>query len=176
VKAELVTSSGEYPSLALNRDGTLVAGGGAKQHLKLWETATGKLRTELPGPHEAWVMGTSFSPDGDWLVSADGDPRDHSRPCHLKLWDVKRGREVAHYDLPRGCFYNASSSPPTAARATPPCTTAPYASTACRSLRRINPARIRRSLVDDKWCHRMPFGAIWCHLVLFDATAVPVKT
>jgi WD40 repeat protein len=64
------------------------------------------VRTELPGPHEAWIMGTSFSPDGDWLVSADGYPTDHSRPCHLKLWDVKRCRDVARYDLPRGCFYN----------------------------------------------------------------------
>jgi WD40 repeat protein len=107
LKGELETSTGEYPSLAVNRTGTLIAAGGMGRHLKLWETGTGKVRTELPGPHEAPIMGVAFSPDGAWLVSVDGRHDDESAPCRIKLWDVEKGREVARLELPKGCFFGA---------------------------------------------------------------------
>jgi len=104
-RAELETSRGEYPALAVNRDGTLIAAGGMARHLKLWDAATGKVHTELPGPHEAPILGAAFSPDGAWLVSVDGQVGDPRASCRLKLWDVERGREADRLELAEGCFY-----------------------------------------------------------------------
>jgi WD40 repeat protein len=103
---ELDLSAGEYPALAVNRDGTLIAGGGMERHLRLWQTATGRAVKELPGPDEAPIMGTAFSPDGKRLVSVDGRYDNEAASCRLKLWDVGEGKEAARMELAAGCFYS----------------------------------------------------------------------
>jgi serine/threonine protein kinase len=103
-KHVLETAIGEYPVVAINSTGTLVAAGGMAKHLKLWDIPTGKVHAELRGPHSN-IMGLAFSKNGSWLVSADGSYDNHEKPCSLKLWNVERGQEVDRLVLAHGCFY-----------------------------------------------------------------------
>ncbi|MCG9132009.1 T9SS type A sorting domain-containing protein [Candidatus Poribacteria bacterium] len=76
-------------SLSFNRDGTILASGGAA--VMLWDVATGLIITELP--HGNDVRSVHFSPDGTILASGSGK-------SGVKLWDVTTGTEIA--TLPHG--------------------------------------------------------------------------
>jgi WD40 repeat protein len=67
-------------------DGQTLATSSHDKTVKLWETATGKLRTTLTG-HTDSVTFIAFSPNGQTLVS--------STETGIKLWDVQLGRERA---------------------------------------------------------------------------------
>jgi WD40 repeat protein len=54
--------------LALSKDGNLLATGGKKGTLQLWETASGKLLRELKG-HSMMLRSLAFSPDDRYVVS-----------------------------------------------------------------------------------------------------------
>jgi WD40 repeat protein len=58
---------------AVSPDGQLVATGGGDCLVRVWDTATGQLRSVLAG-HTAEVTRLVFSPDGAYLVSASGLP------------------------------------------------------------------------------------------------------
>jgi WD40 repeat protein len=73
----------ETTSLALTRDGKLLASGGTEGKVKLWEPLTGKLRRALDA-HEGGAYGVAFTPDGATLVSGGKDGL-------LKLWNVADG-------------------------------------------------------------------------------------
>ena len=72
--------SGAVGSVAINREGTLVASGGVDRTVKLWNVATGTLEHTLTG-HTDNVTGVAFSPDGKTLATA-------GREGLIKLWDV----------------------------------------------------------------------------------------
>ncbi len=76
-------------SLAFNPDGTLLATGGQSSRLRLWETKTWRMTTELLG-HAEPVRSVSFSADGDCLLSAAND---HT----ARIWNLDRiGVDVVH--------------------------------------------------------------------------------
>ena len=52
----------------------------ARKGIRLWETATGKLRRELVG-HDSEIMSLAFSPDGRLLASGSHDTT-------AMIWDV----------------------------------------------------------------------------------------
>jgi serine/threonine protein kinase len=110
-KGQLEATQGEYAALAVDRTGTLIAGGGLAKHLKVWKTDTCKVWREIPGPHPAWILGAAFPPDGKWLVSVDGSFQDPEAPCALTLWDVESAREVRRLRLEHGCFYKVVFAP-----------------------------------------------------------------
>jgi WD40 repeat protein len=70
-------------SIALSRDGQLLAAGAVDGSLRLWDSQTGKLLQTLPG-HRDEVLSVAFSPDAKSLLtgSRDGDGR---------LWKLSDG-------------------------------------------------------------------------------------
>jgi WD40 repeat protein len=73
----------ETSSIALSRDGSVIAGGAVDGTVRLWNTRTGKLERTLRG-HRDEVLSVAFSPGGNELLSAsrDGDAR---------LWNLSDG-------------------------------------------------------------------------------------
>jgi glucose repression regulatory protein TUP1 len=67
-------------SVAISRDGRLVAAGSLDMIVRIWDVATGQLIERLVG-HRDSVYSVAFTPDGNGLVSGS---LDHS----LKRWDV----------------------------------------------------------------------------------------
>jgi WD40 repeat protein len=56
-------------SIAFSPDGTLLATGNTGTEVRVYETATGKRRSTLPG-HAGSVFALKFSPDGQRLYTA----------------------------------------------------------------------------------------------------------
>jgi WD40 repeat protein len=79
---------GNVVSSALSPDGKLYASASQDRYLKLWDTKTGKVRTQLAG-HGGRTNWVAFSPDGKLVASAGDD-------ATLRLWEVESGREVAN--------------------------------------------------------------------------------
>jgi WD40 repeat protein len=69
--------------LAYSPDGKILAGAG-KQVIYLWESATGRELTRLPG-HTTWWPSFAFSPDGSLVATADGQA--------VRLWETATGLE-----------------------------------------------------------------------------------
>jgi WD40 repeat protein len=67
-------------------DGSLIATGGNDRTVRLWDAATGQLRTTFEG-HRDDLRSVVFSPDGRSLASGDFGGS-------LKIWHVATGREL----------------------------------------------------------------------------------
>lgn len=80
-------------NVAFSPDGELLATTGLDQVIRLWETASGKLRCTLRG-HRSDIYGLSFSRDGQRLVSASNDGT-------ARVWDVQPPPSVSRtFPLP----------------------------------------------------------------------------
>ncbi|MER6421140.1 WD40 repeat domain-containing protein [Streptomyces sp. NPDC001137] len=69
--------------MAFSPDGHTLASGSADKRVRLWGTATGKLRTTLTG-HTDTVESVAFSPDGHILASGGADGT-------VRLWGAATG-------------------------------------------------------------------------------------
>src|SRR5207245_1707989 len=67
----LQAHKGPLTALAYSRDGSLLASGGRNRTVKVWETATGKLKAKLGG-HTEPIWSLAFSPDGKTLAVGTG--------------------------------------------------------------------------------------------------------
>jgi RNA polymerase sigma factor (sigma-70 family) len=81
----------EVTSRAFAPDGKTLATGSRDTTVKLWDVATGQVKSTLTG-HSAPILSLMFTPDGSALASAS--------PGQLKLWDVATGREMASLSWP----------------------------------------------------------------------------
>ncbi len=72
--------------LAFSPDGKILAIGGRRDELKLWDVANQELVTTLPGEGEA-ILSVAFSPRGRMLASADENNK-------VKLWDIADERKI----------------------------------------------------------------------------------
>jgi WD40 repeat protein len=72
-------------SMALSRDGRLVAVGRLDASLALWDAASGRWR-RLAG-HGSAILCLAFSPDGRTLATGGSDGT-------VKVWDVPTGQEL----------------------------------------------------------------------------------
>src|SRR5207247_10534201 len=85
---------------------------GLDQTIRLWDTATGQLRTTLKG-HTQSVYVVDFSPDGKLLASATGIFQQALRnnPGEIKLWEIATGKELAAFASPGGLLLALRFSP-----------------------------------------------------------------
>jgi RNA polymerase sigma factor (sigma-70 family) len=70
----------------------------------LWDTATGKQLSPLPGGHHKPVAYVGFGPGGKLLVSAGED-------ATMRFWDPRTGRELRRLKSANGGIYYVSLSP-----------------------------------------------------------------
>ena len=84
VLASTLKHGDKVASLALSKDGSILASGGSDS-IKLWDVATRKEVATLAG-HSKTVRSLDFSPDGKLLASASEDKT-------VKLWNVGEAKE-----------------------------------------------------------------------------------
>lgn len=84
----LFRHTGAVYSVAFSPDGRNVASGGQDSMILLWDTQTGQSRT-LPREDDIPVLRLAFSPDGNFLASCSGEPKNGCE--RLRLWDARNG-------------------------------------------------------------------------------------
>jgi len=82
-------------SVDFNEDGSLlVTGGGVPSRsgeLKIWKVSDGSLVRSIADPHTDGINCVSFSPDGQFVVSASADK-------YLKKFEVASGKQVVQFE------------------------------------------------------------------------------
>lgn len=88
-------------AVAFRPDGRQLATGSFDQHIKIWDTATGRLVRTLTG-HRAKVVALAWAPDGRRLASSDV-------AGEVRLWDmvVRKYRRLKGHE---GCVYGIAFS------------------------------------------------------------------
>src|SRR5262249_42626943 len=84
-----------HGALALSPDGKTLAWHGDKDTVELWDTAADRPRLVLPEPQRG-LRALAFSPDNN-LVAVACEYTDEKKPtiATLKLWDTRKGKELA---------------------------------------------------------------------------------
>jgi WD40 repeat protein len=106
---------------AFSPDGKLLASGSSDRTVKLWNVADGSVVREFVNPklkapppptpapsHPGWVYGVRFTPDGKYLISAGGAPRNQG---YLAVWKVDDGTLVHGEEMPLGTIFSLALSP-----------------------------------------------------------------
>ena len=73
-------------SIAFSPDGNTLASSSYDETVRLWDAATGVLKSTLTG-HTRWIRSITFSPDGSILAGGGLDDRVH-------LWDPVKGEHI----------------------------------------------------------------------------------
>ena len=81
--------TGRIQALAYSPDGKLLAAGGGRDVIRIWDVATGKQVMKID---EYWVRTLAFTPDGNHLVSGGGFKR-------VNVWDVRVGKKVTSLEM-----------------------------------------------------------------------------
>lgn len=108
-QAHIVHGRGaEFSMLALSPDGRWLASAGADFSVHVWNVATGKLATAMPGQYTPTAL--AFSPDGRHIALNGGST---DLGLALEIWDIERRAEVfaPHFKRPVAAIaYNKDGS------------------------------------------------------------------
>jgi WD40 repeat protein/serine/threonine protein kinase len=85
VGTSFLGSEGEIQSLAFSPDGSRLGARLPDSKDRVWDVSTGQVFQTFDGPEKSGAS-LSFSPDGQWIVSARGGV--------AAIWDVKSGKSV----------------------------------------------------------------------------------
>ena len=102
IKSTLKAHEDTVTCVAFSPDGKMLASGSADKTIKLWDTATAKVRATLNG--HAWVYALAFSHDGKTLASGAYDK-------NVRLWDVHTAAEKGTIEAHRGSVRALAFSP-----------------------------------------------------------------
>ncbi|KAI1758442.1 WD40-repeat-containing domain protein [Xylaria castorea] len=94
VERMLEGHSNRISTIALSRNGNMLASGSHDKTIRIWDMITGRTESILEG-HAAAVLTVMFSPCGNFLVS--GTQEDSER---LWLWDVASGEIKHRFEVP----------------------------------------------------------------------------
>jgi WD40 repeat protein len=105
----------------LSTDGSTLAvlrdQGGESGRLALYDTRTGRLRSEVPGvpvpqENDAWTApGLALSADGGRLAFGWGPSEDGMNLTRITVWDTVRNRRLSTVRLPSGSLWDIALSP-----------------------------------------------------------------
>ncbi|PKL78549.1 MAG: hypothetical protein CVV27_03175 [Candidatus Melainabacteria bacterium HGW-Melainabacteria-1] len=93
----------EIYSLALSRNGELLASGSLDGTTRVWDTRTWQLLYDLPG-HSHSVGAVAISPDGKTLASGGLD-------AQIQLWDLSSGQQLSTLTQPSKGVLSLAFSP-----------------------------------------------------------------
>jgi WD40 repeat protein len=88
--AQLPAQAGMRHTVAMSRDGRMLATLTARGAIRLWDAVTGK-PLHPNGPPKAAVRGMAFSPDGRRLFWLDN--------WAMRVWDIRAGKEITPHAL-----------------------------------------------------------------------------
>jgi WD40 repeat protein/uncharacterized caspase-like protein len=83
-------------AVTFSPDGRMLASASNDKTARLWDVDKRSEIKTLRG-HEEWVNSVAFSPDGRTLASAGGSLTSTSAENKIKLWDVRKGQEIASF-------------------------------------------------------------------------------
>ena len=84
-------------TIAFSADGKTLATGSADGYLRLWDAATGQLRSIHGEDATRGIDGLAFSPDGRTIAAVGG-----MFGKEAELWDTASGRIVQEFAEPTG--------------------------------------------------------------------------
>ena len=85
----------EVSSITFSPDGEILAGGYRLEKIKLWEAATGQLKTTCDGyPYQLRVQSVAFAPNGRTLASLNIWTQSSGGKAEILLWDAMTGRYI----------------------------------------------------------------------------------
>ncbi len=73
--------------LSFSPDNKLIAAVCEDNSIEIFEVSTGTVLNKITDAHSGQIFRVSFSPDGQWLVSASAD-------CYIRMWNTKNGQCV----------------------------------------------------------------------------------
>jgi len=94
--ATLAGHSHAVDSLAVSKDGTLLASGSTDQTIRIWDAEKWKPLRILKG-HKRAVTSVAFAPDDRTLASGSGKESYPLSPANsqaIRIWDVRAGRQI----------------------------------------------------------------------------------
>jgi RNA polymerase sigma factor (sigma-70 family) len=96
-------------TVALSRDGRLLAVPAGRRPVTIWDTETGEVRCALEGDRNWAAYGLAFSDDGKTLATISGE--DNEREATASLWDTVTGKLRRRLQVPRAALISVQFSP-----------------------------------------------------------------